>query len=73
MNQISFKKIAVVFGMLFVLSRSARILEWLQDYQGGRILTLEPLARCSEMSRYIATMGILFTLAVAIWKLLTRK
>ncbi len=73
MNQISFKKVAIAFLVLFVMSRTAKIIAWFQDYQGSRILTLEPLARSSQMSRYVATLALMLTAAIVIWEVMMRK
>ena len=76
MNQISLKKIGIVFLVIFLLSRSRAIIEFLSgiDLDMDGILTLEPLRRCSDGARYVVTILFLAFCFVVIWKLfLSRK
>ena len=74
MNNISFKKIGIAFLVIFLLSRSKVILEFLSDIDicPDGIFTLEPLRRCSSESRYVVTLLFFAFCFVVIWKLLMR-
>lgn len=71
--RISFRKILIAFLIIFLLSRSRRILDAFSGFDGGGILTLEPLRNCSELQRYIATMAILFLCFIIFWHLFLRR
>ena len=71
--RISFRKILIAFLIIFLLSRSRRILEALSGFEGGGILTLEPLRNCSEMGRYVATLALLFLCFIIFWHLFLRR
>jgi preprotein translocase subunit SecG len=73
MNRISFKKIAIAFFVILLMSKSRRILDALSGLDGGGILTLEPLRQSSELQRYIATMAILFLCFIILWHLFLRR
>ena len=75
MNQISFKKIGIAFLVIFLLSRSRLIMEFLSgiDLNLDGIFTLEPLRRCSAGARYVVTVLFLAFCFVVIWKLLMRN
>jgi hypothetical protein len=75
MNNISFKKIGIAFSVIFLLSRSRAIMEFLSgiDLNLDEIFTLEPLRRCSTEARYVVTVIFLAFCFVVIWKLLRRK
>jgi hypothetical protein len=71
MNKISFKKIGIAFLVIFLLSRSRAIIEFLSgiDLNVDGIFTLEPLRRCSAEARYVVTVIFLASCFVVIWKL----
>ena len=75
MNKISFKKIGIAFLVLFLLSRSRAIMDFLSniDLNADGIFTLEPLRRCSDEARYIVTILFLAFCFVVIWKFLMSK
>jgi len=73
MNRISFKKIAIAFFVIFLMSRSRRIMEFFSDFDGGGILTLEPLRRSPEMGRHFVTLAILFLCFIILWHLFLRR
>jgi len=74
MSQISFKKIFIVFLIIFLMSRSRRILEFFSEFDGSGILTLQPLKDCPEEGRYIVTLIFFLACFVVIWKfLMSRK
>ena len=75
MNRISFKKIGIVFLVIFILSRSRAIMDFLSgiDLNVDGIFTLEPLRRCSDESRYLVTILFMAFCFVVIWKLLMIK
>ena len=72
MNKVSLKKIVIVFIVIFILSRSRAIVEFLTgiDFNLNGILTLEPLRQCSEEDRYVVTLLFLAFCFVVLWKLL---
>ena len=72
MNKISLKKIGIVCLVIFLLSRSRGMLEFLSDIdlRVNGILTLEPLRQCSDEDRYVVTVLFLAFCFVVIWKLL---
>ena len=75
MNNISFRKIGIAFLVIFLLSRSRAIMEFLSDIDLNLdgILTLEPLRKCSDEARYLVTVIFLAFCFVVIWKLLMIK
>ena len=75
MKQISLKKIGIVFLVIFLLSRSRAIMEFLSgiDLNLDGILTLEPLRGCSAGSRYLVTVLFLAFCFVVIWKLFMNR
>jgi hypothetical protein len=73
MNRLSFRKIAIAFLILFIMSRSRRIIEILSGIDGSGILTLEPLRQSTELQRYIATMAILLFCFIVLWELFVRR
>ena len=73
MKQISFKKILIVFIVIFLMSRSYRIIEFFSNFDGSDILTLQPLRDCSEQGRYIVTILFFTFCFVIIWKFLINR
>ena len=73
MNKINPKKILVVFLVIFLMSRSRRIINSLSDMDPGGILTLEPLRNSPEETRYIVTLAVFLVFLVILWKTLLRK
>lgn len=58
MNQISFKRLALLAAVILLLSRTGRILESLKGLDLGGILTLEPLRRTPEDGRCLMTLAL---------------
>jgi hypothetical protein len=73
MNRLSFRRIAIAFFIIFLMSRSRRIIDALSGFDGSGILTLEPLRQSTELQRYIATMAILFLGFIILWHLFLRR
>ena len=73
MPRLSFKKIAIAFLILFLLSRSSKIIAFLEDLEWESWFTMEPLANSPPLQRYIATLAVLALIYVTIVKLLMKK
>ena len=73
MNRISVKKIAIAFLILFVLSRSGRIIGYLSDLEWDTPFTLQPLRDSPPLARYTATLFVLLLLYVTIVKILMKR
>lgn len=58
MNQISFKRVALLAVVVLVLSRTGRILEFLKGLDLGGIATIEPLRHASEGLRCLITIAV---------------
>jgi len=72
MNSISLKKILIVFLVIFLMSRTRRIIDFVSDMDTGDILTLEPLSwACVEM-RFLVTVALLALGFVVIWTVLMK-
>ena len=73
MPRLSFKKIAIAFLILLLLSRSSKIIAYLSDLEWESWFTMEPLANSPPLQRYIATLAVLALIYVTIVKLLMKK
>ena len=73
MPRLSFKKIAIAFLVLFLLSRSSKIIAFLKNLEWESWFTMEPLANSPPLQRYIATLAVLALLYVTIVKILMKK
>ena len=73
MIQISFKKILIVFLIIFLMSRAKRIARFFEEleFEHDGILTMEPLRRCSEEARYLVTIALLVACFVIIREIIT--
>jgi len=71
--RISFKKIAIAFFVIFLLSRSRRILEALSGFDGGQILTLEPLKDSPEEGRFLVTLALMALIFLVILRVFLRR
>jgi len=76
MRTISFKKILIVFAIIFLLSRSRKILEFLDNFHFDEdffdILTLEPLRQSPPEARYMVTLALFALIFITLFKLLYR-
>jgi hypothetical protein len=75
MNNIDLKKILIVFVVIFLMSRTRRIIEFFSnlnlDTEG--IFTLEPLRTSSPGVRCLITAALFILLFVIIWKRFLEK
>lgn len=65
---LSLKKIATVFLVLFLLSRTRVILKWLSEFDADGIFTLQPLADQPPEARYVVTLLFMALIVVIVWK-----
>ena len=72
---IDLKKILIVFLVIFLMSRSRRIIEFFStlDLDTEGILTLEPLRTSSPGARCLITVALFVLLVVIIWKRFLEK
>lgn len=73
MNQISFKKIAVAVMVVFALSRTRQILQFLEELEFGDILTLAPLRDSPEEGRFLVTLALCVLVFVILYNLLSGR
>ena len=73
MGRISIKKIGIAFAIVFLLSRSGKIMEYFSESQWGSWLTLEPLRNSPPLGRFIITALLLTLIYVTIVKILMKK
>ncbi len=73
MNQISLKRILIGFAILFVLSRSYKIRDFLSRLDFGDLLTLEPLRDNSPEARFLVTLALFALCVVTIFCLLQKR
>lgn len=73
MNQISFKKIAVAALVVFALSRTRQILQFLEGLELGGILTLEPLRNSPDGARFLVTVALGALAVVLLYNLLSGR
>ena len=73
MTRISFNKILIAFFVIFLMSRTRKILQFFSGLEPGKILTLEPLRECPEEMRYVVTLAFLSLCFVVLWQLFLRK
>lgn len=59
MNQISLKKLLLVFVAVLLLSRTGRIVQFIEALDFGDILTLAPLRNSPEEGRFLVTVALL--------------
>ena len=73
MNQISVKKILIAFLIIFLLSRSRKIVELFSELDFGGILTLEPLRESPEQGRFFVTIALFALIFVTVFCLLNKR
>jgi len=73
MNQISFKRVALLAMAVLALSRTGRILEFLKGLDLGGILTIEPLRRSPEEGRFLVTIALCALVFVVLYSLLQKR
>lgn len=70
---LSLKKIATVFMVLFLLSRTRVILKWFSEIDADGILTLQPLADQPVEARYVVTLLFMALIVVIVWKYILNR
>jgi len=73
MNKISFKKIIITLLVIFILSRSRQIIEFVSNLNMGDILTLEPLRESPEKARFYITLALFVLAFVTVFSLLQKR
>lgn len=73
MIQPSLKKILIVFAMIFLLSRTGKILEFLFQLHLDEIFTLQPLRQSPERGKFFITILLLAWLATVAFCLLNKR
>lgn len=73
MIQISFKKVLIVFSIIFLMSQAKKIARFFSEleleFESDGILTLEPLRNCSVEARYLVTVALVTACFVVAWKI----
>ncbi len=69
MIRLSLKTILIAFLVIFLMSRSRRIIDFFSELDTGGTLTLEPLRNSSESGRYVVTVTLFALAFVIIWKI----
>ena len=73
MNNISFKKILIVFGIIFLMSRTKQILSFFSEIFNNDMLSLEPIRDFPDGARAAITVALYGLIFVVIWKLVLKK
>jgi len=73
MAQISFKKMLIVFVIIFLLSRSGKILEFFSHLNTDGILTIEPLRESSIEARFLITLALCALAFITVFSLLNKR
>jgi len=73
MNNISFKKILIVFGIIFLMSRTKQILSFFSGIFNNEMLSLEPIRDFPDGARAAITVALYGLIFVVIWKLVLKK
>ena len=73
MNQISFKKVLIVFLAILLMSRAGKIFKLFSEVDTDGLLTLEPLKESSSGARYVVTLGVLSLIFVTVFCLLNKR
>jgi len=72
MNHISVKKVFLAFVAILLLSRTGRIVQFIEAMDFGGILTLEPLRNSPEEGRFLVTVALLVLVFVMIHSFLRK-
>ena len=74
MRQLSPSKILGIFVLLFLLSRTGKIIEFFRQLKPGEFLTLAPLkaSRCPEPDRFVVTLALLALIWLTVYLLLQK-
>lgn len=73
MTQISSKKILITLTIIFLLSRTGKIREFISALHFGEILTLEPLRESPPQARFFVTIMFCALVFVTVFCLLNKR
>lgn len=73
MNNISFKKILIGFGVIFLMSRAKQILGFFSGIFNDEMLSLEPIRDFPDGARAAIAVALCALIFVVIWKLVLKK
>lgn len=73
MNQISFRRVLIVFLAILLMSRTGKILKFFSDVDTDGVLTIEPLRESSSEIRYVVTLALCALLFTTIFCLLNKR
>lgn len=74
MRQPGLSKILGIFILLFLLSRTGKIIKFFEELKEDKFLTLDPLIRAPEPARYTVTVALIgFGVWLVIYLLLQRR
>jgi len=73
MNKISVQKILIAFLIIFLLSRSGKIVESFSELDCHDILTLEPLRDSPEQGRFFVTILLFALIFVTVFWFLNKR
>ncbi|MFC1783563.1 hypothetical protein ACFL02_08255 [Planctomycetota bacterium] len=76
MRSVSLKKILIAFGIIFLLSRSRKIIDFFSEHGGEGFfdfLTLEPLHQSSIEAKYIVTLALFALVFITVFRLLYKR
>lgn len=73
MKNISFKKILIGFGIIFLMSRAKQICGFFSGIFNNEMLSLEPIRDFPDGARAAITVALYGLIFVVIWKLILKK
>jgi len=73
MNQISLKKVLLVFVAVLLLSRTGRIVQFIEALDFSGILTLEPLRNSPKEGRFLVTLALCVLIFVTVISFLRNR
>jgi len=73
MSQKSIRNALIAFAIIFLLSRTGKILEFLSELDPGGILTLAPLRDSPEEARFFVTIALCALIFTVIFCQLNRR
>lgn len=71
--KLNMKAIAVFFIVVFLLSRTRQITDWVRHIYDMEILTLEPIRHFPDDARAAITVVFFCAIFVIIWRLVLKK
>ncbi len=73
MSQKTITNVLIAFAIIFLLSRTGKILQFLSGLDAGGILTLGPLRDSPENARFYITLALFVLAFVTIFSLLQKR